>query len=115
MVAGTEPTERAAARRSEETGDYVLEASNAFAQTSAERNLTFAATIASAQSVDAAAAIYGAFARDQMRASSVMNAKIADACTAAAKQCCELATRTMEYAAEAAAPLTPSESTPLRE
>ena len=82
----------------------MLEASSAFAKTSAERNMALAATITSAQSIDAAAAIYGAFARDSMRAAGVMTAKIADACTAAAKHCGELATQAMENAAASAAP-----------
>jgi hypothetical protein len=82
----------------------MLEASAAFAKTSAERNTALAATMISARSAESAAELHGAFMRDSMRAISILASRIADACAAAAKQCAELATQAMEVATTSAAP-----------
>lgn len=81
----------------------MLEASAAFAKTSAERNVAMATTMMSARSVDSLADIHDAFVRDSMRAAGVMATKVADACTTAAKQCNELAAQTTENATASAA------------
>ena len=81
----------------------MLEASAAFARTSAERNVAMATTMMSARSADSLADIHGAFVRDSMRAAGIMAAKVADACTAAAKQCNELAAQATVNATASAA------------
>ena len=73
----------------------MMEASAAFAKTSAERNMELATTLLGAKSLENAAEIHGAFVRESMRASSAMAMKIADACTEAAKQCSALAAKAM--------------------
>jgi hypothetical protein len=81
----------------------MLEASAAFAKTSAERNAAMATTMMSAKSIDSVADIHAAFVRDAMRAAGAMAVKVADACTTAAKQCNELAARTTENVAASVA------------
>ena len=76
----------------------VLDASAAFARSSAERNAELAATLMGARTLEAAADIHGAFVRDSMRASVAMAVKIADACTTAAKRCNDVAAEAMRGA-----------------
>jgi hypothetical protein len=76
----------------------MLEASTAFAKSGAERSLVLATTMASARSPEAVAEIHAAFVRDSLRAASLMAARIADACAAAAKQCDALAREGLERA-----------------
>src|SRR5437764_2247038 len=76
----------------------MLEASAAFAKSSAERNVALATTMISAKSPESAAEIHGAFMRESLRAAGMMAARIADACNAAAQQCNSLAVRALESA-----------------
>jgi hypothetical protein len=86
----------------------MLEASAAFAKSSAERNVALATTMISAKSPESAAEIHGAFMRESLRAASMMVARIADACNVAAKQCNALAVQAMESAAALGAAVTTS-------
>ncbi len=76
----------------------MLEASAAFAKSSAERNIAMAATLMSAKSAESTADLNRAFVRDSLHAAVVMATRIADACTDAAKQSGALAAQLMEAA-----------------
>jgi hypothetical protein len=87
-----------AARVMTECINTMLEASAAFARSSAERNIAMAVTLMSAKSPESPADLHRAFVRDSLHAASVMATRIADACAAAAKQCDALAAQSMEAA-----------------